>query len=361
MNITRAIFFVIITFVSRTLLGQVTITYSDMPSVNYIMIESLVLDTSLIKIDPALTGANYTWNYCNLYTDSQLVDTFVSVSSTLFAYQLYFNNAFIYPNYDASYARRGREIEFSQGGMGVSITDVYDYFKNDNSDYKQVGFGANINGIPASVQYDGIDYIYRFPMDYGNTDASDAAFVVQVPNLGTYGQIIHRENEVDGWGQITTPYDTYDAVRVRTLLEITDTVYLDQFMFGTKIPRPAEYIYNWFANGESIPVFTIRTRETGGSEAVTSVSFKDQLGGSAPCVSGLENLVEDNELLIFPNPVKDQFSFTQSVSDVVIYNSQGKVVYNKTGVTKEISTMNFEAGVYFIQTNEGSAKFVVSK
>ncbi|MBL4625008.1 MAG: hypothetical protein JKY42_07710, partial [Flavobacteriales bacterium] len=278
MKLLKIGFSFLLVFQTLQSFSQITITDADMSSVNDVVIESVVPLNSLDTIDPSLTGVNYTWDFCHLSIDNQRVDTFISVSSTPLTYQFYFNNAFLYPGYDASYAKRGQEINFNQAGIGVSITDVYDYFKNDASDYKQVGFGANINGIPASIQYDGIDYIYRFPMNYGNIDSSNAAFVVDVPTLGTYGQKIDRRNEVDGWGEITTPFGTYDALRVRTTLTITDTVYLTLANFGTTIPRPAEYVYTWLANGEGIPIMTVTTREIVGVETVTGASFKDVLG-----------------------------------------------------------------------------------
>ena len=96
----------------------------------------------------------------------------------------------------------------------------------------KVGFGANINGLPASVRYDTIETIFNFPLSYGNADSSRAYYLASVPSLGTYGQWI-RAYEVDGWGSLQTPFQTYDVIRIRTTIKQKDTLYVDQFQFGT--------------------------------------------------------------------------------------------------------------------------------
>jgi len=98
--------FVVALFLSNSMYAQISINSNDMPNVNDTFRVSLT--ANIQGNDPTLAGTNYTWNYASLIPVSQRIDTFYAVSSTPLAYQFYFNNIFLYPNYKASYALRGR-------------------------------------------------------------------------------------------------------------------------------------------------------------------------------------------------------------------------------------------------------------
>ena len=83
--------------------AQITITDVDMPSVNDTI--RLSLTNNIQSIDPALTGTNYSWNFSTLTPTTQRVDTFFAVSSTPFAYQLFFNNQFQYRDFSESWRK----------------------------------------------------------------------------------------------------------------------------------------------------------------------------------------------------------------------------------------------------------------
>jgi len=255
----------------------------------------------LNNIDFSLSDSNYNWDFSNLlYTDQDSVINY-AVSQTPFSYQLYFNNVFLYPDYLADYAQKEAEIDAMST---FQITERYGYFKNNNTSLEKVGFGAKINGVPTSVKYDTIDQLYFFPLSYQDQDSSRAYYLVTVPSLGTYGQWIRRTVEVDGWGSVSTPYNTYDVLRIKTVLKQRDTVYVDQFQYGTTFDQPDVYIYEWLAKGIGFPVFKAVVR--GGN--VMDAWYLDDLH------VGFDN-DEIDDLYITPNPVIDQLNI--NVSDQV--------------------------------------------
>jgi hypothetical protein len=158
--------FLVLSLLSVISFAQITITSSDMPSVNDTIRLSETFDIQ--SLDPVLTGANYSWNFTTLTPDAQRVDTFFSVSSTPLAYQFFFNNIILYPNHKASFALRGIDIGIPQ----VPITDVFNYVKNASSGYDNVGFGSNISGVPSSTQNIPVDREFEFPMNYNNNHIS---------------------------------------------------------------------------------------------------------------------------------------------------------------------------------------------
>ncbi len=313
--------------------AQITIQSSDLPQNGDSFFYSNVAD--LTSVDPTMTGTNYTWDYSSLIYSFQDTLEMVDVTATPLAYQLYFNNILLYPDHKADYAVVG--VDFDAFGQ-ITISERYDYFRNESSALKLTGFGANINGIPTSVKYDTIDQIYPLPMTYGTTDSTTAYYIMNIPTLGSYGQWIRRKVEVDGWGELTTPYQTYSqCLRVKTTLDQRDTLYIDQIGFGNNFDRPTETIYEWYADGISAPV--MKVIERGG--IVNEVKYQDEIHVGVEELSG-------SKINIYPVPASNFITISMRDFDYNIYSVNGKLM--KSGSSK--GTINIEelpVGIYFIK------------
>jgi hypothetical protein len=335
---------------NNLLFSQITITTNDMPLLNDTI--RLSIQNGVQGFDPSLTGAGYTWNFSALQADLQRVDEYQSVSSTPFAYQFYFNNQILYPNHKASYAVA------SPQGMGgfqqFQIEDVYNYFKNSSQQYIQAGFGATINGVPSSVQYIPVDVQYSFPLNYLNTDSSNSSWGLGIPGIGYLGQTFTRKDTVDGWGQLTTPFGTFNTLRVKSVINRIDTLNFNNF--GFKIPRPAETEYKWLAANGKVPILTLL--KTG---FIVNATYRDifrnvtQLG-----VGAHENL---SQLNVFPNPTSEFviIEFTSEIEskvEIAVLNILGEKiicssysVYN--GNNKILLPLNtLKSGLYILQISE---------
>lgn len=327
--------------------GQITVNQGDMPLEGNHYLQGVVADFT--GVDQSVTGANATWDYSNLVAISTDTVTTVSVSATPVAYQFFFNNIFIYPDHYSNYAVEAADID---GGGFVTLSDRYEYFKQDGTGHKLTGFGANINGVPTSVRYDNVDVIYDFPMTFGNVDSSFADYLITVPTFGTYGQDIYRKKEVDGWGSLTTPYGSFDCLRVKTTLNLTDTIYSDNFMFGTSFDRPEQVIYDWVTNGEGIPVLTMV--ENAGT--LSEVRFKS---ASWPVnVDEQENM----KLHLYPNPTIEKLVLTSQGQEAYsIIDSNGNLVQagSLEEGANELNVATLTSGIYLIVTSNGSGTFVV--
>lgn len=104
--------------------AQITITDNDMPLVNDIY--KINITSDLQGNDPTLTGTNYLWDYSQLTTETQRIDTLVVVSSLPIVFQYFFNNSFMFPNHKADYGVKGQNMNIQT----VTITDVYNFYKN---------------------------------------------------------------------------------------------------------------------------------------------------------------------------------------------------------------------------------------
>ncbi len=234
------------------LLGQITIGQADMPSAGDTMRFHTTLPDGL---DLEQTGPGVVWDYGQLEPLLPGADTAVLVSSTPFLYQFFFNNPVLYPAHAASYAVKGTDLNL----QGITLENVFEYFKNGPTGFHNVGFGATINGLPASVRRIPVDQVYLFPMEFGDDHVSFSAFEIEVPTLGFFGQTQTRTNQVDGWGTLYLPADTFDVLRVRSVLDRWDTVFVDQLGLGFAFDEPQTIEYKWIAQGMDIPVLTVTT------------------------------------------------------------------------------------------------------
>ena len=288
--ISAKLFFVIFC----VLQGSSQIIY---PIANYSSVGDIAYRSNFnpdLNLDFYDAGPNFNWDFSSILYSGQ--DSLVNseVNQTPFAYQLFFNNIFLYPNHVANFAQKGLDID---AVPNLQITDRFDYFRTSSSSLKKVGFGANINGLPASVRYDTIETIFNFPLSYGDADSSRAYYLASLPSLGAYGQWIRREYEVDGWGSLQTPFQTYDVIRVRTTIKQRDTLYVDQFQFGTTFDQPDITLLQWFSLNEGFPVL--------------EVSFQGGFPIQSWYLDQLHVGVNDKEtdITCYPNPTTDRVSF----------------------------------------------------
>lgn len=318
---------------------QITITQADMPSAG----DTVRFRTTTTTANAATTGAGHTWDFSSLVAGAAVADTTVSVGSTPLAYQLFFNNSLLYPEHKANFAMRGPSI----GMQGVSLTNLFDYYKNNSAGYRNVGFGANLNGLPTSTQRNPVDWIYRFPMNYGNTDSSFSHFQVSVPTLGFYGQDQMRRNEVDGWGTLILPTDTFEVLRVKSRLARTDTIYINQLSMGFAVPEPETIEYKWIAQGMKEPVLQINT--SGGVNTLVRFYYHP-----VDISTGVAATTAREGLRTWPNPAASLLHVEGAgTSALLMLGADGRVVRtlpaSAPGAARSVDVGGLAPGTYVLR------------
>ncbi|MBI5220016.1 MAG: T9SS type A sorting domain-containing protein [Bacteroidia bacterium] len=332
-------------------IAQITIDNNDMPVPNDTF--RLSLTNNLQGIDPALTGQNYTWDFTALTPNSQTIDTFFSVLSSYIpvAYNLVFNNP-LDQAHKATVATRS--FVTTNPVPQVQISETYDFFKVAGSGYTKVGQGAKINGLPAPMKYDVPEIFYTFPVQYGHIDSSASAYGLSVPGMGYYGQFIKRVNTVDGYGSLTTPYGTFDAMRIKSVIYTSDTIYLDTISHGFLINRPTETQYIWLGDNQGDPLLLVSKTNNN-----TNVRYKDHF--VATDVSN--NLIRNREIRIIPNPVKESFTVFSDIpySKIEILDITGKLITTQKNKTGEINISTLTEGLYFIKIYDNNNILLATK
>ncbi|HYG51232.1 MAG TPA: T9SS type A sorting domain-containing protein [Flavobacteriales bacterium] len=336
---------------------QITITDADLPTVNDTFRLSTAIDSW--STDPTPTGTNFFWDYSFLVAGGQDLDTCVSVSSTPFAYQFFFNNAFVYPDWKASYAVAGQGFNVS---TIMTVSDVYDYFKVQSSKWENVGFGANINGVPTSIRKNPIELKCNLPLDYNDTYSNYSSFVINVPGVGEYRQKMWKDAIVDGWGKVGLPIDTFDVLRLKIIVDITDSIYIESFGISYENPRPTEIQYHYMALGQDVPVLQVNATTTG---TVSQFIYKD-VPHTFPGVK--ENT--QPSFIIFPNPASNNVTIRCEtlIEQLDVCDLSGRTVYTSTiDANNAIIPVNssWDKGIYFVRlvTDKGisTEKLVIEK
>jgi hypothetical protein len=298
----------IITLLSLTVLislqinAQIVITSGDMPVPGDTIRKSNTVILDGINYEQA--GPDQTWMFDQLTVMTQQIDTFVNVSETPSVYQFFFNNQFIYPDYKATVAQKLGEFTAIPT---VTLTDSYLFIKNSNADIREVGYGVTLAGVPLPIQFQQIDTIYRFPLEYGDIDSAHAHFEIDVPNLGFLMISRFRRNTVDGWGTLTTPYGEFQTLRVKTEIEEYDSIYSDSL--GVGIPVTRNIIeYKWLANGYHEPILLVSAEGP-----LVSASYIDSVRYDLLAVPEVDQ--QKFEFSLYPNPCKDYLSVSYELPE----------------------------------------------
>jgi hypothetical protein len=331
--------------------AQITINQNDMPQEGDTIRLSRGANAALINYEE--TGNDFSWDFSMLIPFSQTVDTFVSVSETPWIYQLVFLTS-------ANLAQKINGFDFIPG---YDITDSYEFYKNSSSDYRDVGVGITINGAPIPNKFDSPDIIYRFPLDLGSVDSSTSSYEMSIPSLGYSSGWKKRVNYIDGWGTLTTPYGTFETIRVKSDVIQHDSIYIDSLGIGFPIHRVFTE-YKWLGNGFGQPLCTVI--DDGIAPTITYIDSVRYL-----FIGVDENQIAKSGFRVYPNPATEQFSIdldnedTQNVS-VSLYNTEGIKVADlsygmkragNTKLTFGIAQLDMKKGLYFVVVRVGDKSY----
>ena len=333
---------------SSQLMAQITINASDMASPDDTVLVGVSTQTNLV--DYNTTGANQTWDFSYLTANSERIDTFYNVSSASALYQLSFNN-FLTPDYKADYYNKllNGNLPAIPGGI-VTLDKPVFFTKNSSSKSEIVGMGVEVNGIEVPTKADTIDMIYQFPMNFNDSWTSRSYLYMDMnPAFNAiFKRHQLRQSTVDGWGSITTPFGTFDVLRVKSTITYTDSIYFD-LGFGAQwspVPTPQDIEYTWWSNGNKIPLLKVVER----NGAANVIEFR-----GVENYNGVDKVLNDeHQVKIYPNPATNNLTVDLSKynnAQISIIDITGKVVLN-TNTTKSTNVFdvsNLNKGVYFVK------------
>lgn len=276
------------------------ITRADMPVATDTLRQSMAAPILPSSVPPLTQrGANQTWNYSTLVPTSQNVARFTAVPNQPL-YTFTFNSVLSGSNRATVAAPQTIPLP---PGITLPITDPYQFYNASAADFRSVGYGASLSGTAVPITYANAaqqDVVYRFPLSYASTpDSSNSFFSISVPGTGYLSQRRKRVNRVDAWGSLTTPFGTFQTIRVVTRIEDQDSISAMGVNQGITLPVMREY--KWLAVGQHIPLLTITTMRVANQEVVASVEYRDIYRRLS--VLSTTTQLPETALSVYPNPV----------------------------------------------------------
>jgi hypothetical protein len=320
--------------------------------------------------DVTLTGAAYTWDFSDLTATSQVLKDYRSLAGAPTFIQIVYGN-FAAAKYQASYSIESTTLPVAQisSFLPVSIENIFQYSKRSDDSLTSLGFSMTVNGTDIPFKSDTIETRYDFPLAFGNTHFSRGYTLIDFNPIldAVWNQHRTRTTTVDGYGSITTPYGTFDVLRIKHDITETDSIYYTFPFIGATwvpIPIPASHEYEWWANGEKEPILRITTSELGGNENITAIEYRDNFNAA---LAGIEE--ESLNFLIYPNPVSNELTIqgTENVNSFQVIDAKGSVVYSKVINAEnqlKIDVSSFAPGTYqivFMTNTQTSVKTFVKK
>lgn len=265
--------------------------------------------------DFSVTGANSTWDF-----SSNLED----VRQDLYEYKDIKNVSWTYAAL-LGFDLYGLKLFDTIGIALFEFHNVYDFYKNESNQFKAVGRAFTYQGLPISALYTDDDEIYQFPLEYEDIDLSTFSVSLTIPSLAGYSQYGTRKNEVDGWGNVITPYGNISCLRIKTTVIQTDSLVLEN------VPIPLKFStttvsYKWLSIDERIPVLEVSGNLVNDVFAPTTIRFRDNY----------DETIVDPLLPIIDFSASD---LTPAIGDTVLLfqNTENAISYNWT-----ISPNNFD-------------------
>ena len=354
-------------FVVSHLNSQITLTNTDFATGGDTVRMSQATDAS---IDYSSTGAGYSWDFSNLIPTNQIVKDFRSMSTAPVFVQFLFG-PFAPSKYQASYYIESTALAIAQltSFLPVSIDNLYGFSKRSADSLTSVGYSMDVSGNDVPFQSDTIETRYDFPLDFGNTHFSRGYTLIDFNPIldAVWNQHRTRTTTVDGYGSITTPYGTFDALRIKHDITETDSIYYTFPFIGATwvpIPMPASHEYEWWTNGQKEPILRITTNEFGGNETITAIEYRDNFDAA---LAGIEE--ESLNFSIYPNPASNELVIdgTENVNSIQVIDVKGSVVYSKV-INEEnqlkVDVSSFAPGTYqivFTTDTQTSLKTFVKK
>jgi hypothetical protein len=198
------------------------------------------------------------------------------------------------------------------------------------------------------MKYDTPEDYYIFPLNYNDEFSSVSYTSADIPTFGYYGQTIDRYTIVDGWGTLILPTGSFNVLRIKTTLNVTDTVYLENYSTGFSIPRPETIEYKWFASNGKIPQLTVEK-----SVANTKATYQDPYIPT----SRKEVPTTDFDISLLHNPSIRKIdliisSIDHKKVDIEVLSISGSLIYSEQFVAHEktaYSSPNLKPGLYVVK------------
>jgi len=315
----KTLLFISFAFVAMTPANaQITITSSDVASPLKTVLQR---NDTMPTISIGNSGPAQTWNLSALNTHT---------TDTMY---------FTYPSWTtggAQFPSSNLAIKMKQQGQ-----DAHMFAINNSSSLTALGYNVNLdlNGTfyNVTVRNTPAEAVMNYPATYNSTFTSNyvsqgSFFFGQDPGIGfTIDSIrlvstVNKTVTCDGWGSVTTPLGTNNALRTEVLTRNTDVISAYNALFGgwfeLQTTQDSTKKYEWWANGIGFTLASVTV------DWVTEIPTEVVWLPSLPSV-GVNEYTSNFEANAYPNPAQNTLTIATKASEansIQIFDTTGRLV-----------------------------------
>jgi hypothetical protein len=323
--------------------SQITITENDVIDVSDVLEQGI--DTSGTFIHP-LSGSDMEWDFSAL--DEHLSETLAIGAAQWFDGSSEFPDANI-----ATMDDDGNEIFIRKNSDALDLLGLYgDVFGSGDDEAVYFDPQNRIVSFPSTM---GTSYTNTFSFSFVNYDIDNTdSVLIDITN--------EQNSEIDGWGEITTPFGTFDVIR--QVVQEIQTTEVEAYLFGNVV----------FTNEEKDTTYTARYWSNDPSTGFPVVEYDfnmldNSIQGSITWLKSSPVTAVGNEAIdlieLYPNPAIDQVTLTntQKGQIIVVFDIVGNQIMTNDA-NSDISTFSvavLKAGTYFVKVINREGDFLTSK
>lgn len=251
----------------------------------------------------------------------------------------------------------------SNFAMFLPKDSTYVFFKREPSMLSVAGLFLELDTLGTlPLQVEGNETIAELPMFYTDqwNSSSYVDYKFEIPNLfidsARYKVTTEINANIDAWGKLIIPSDTFNVLRVHEMRTIYDSVWVKYAVFGWRkvdsliTSRDIEKYLWWsdkYENGYSICEMTMSPL----SGTVEEVSYLKRY----PYLSEKETVSRTTVINVYPNPAKENISFSNYQSQELIlkiYSYSGEQIITRQLNGKSENTLNISklaSGIYIYE------------
>jgi hypothetical protein len=350
------IFSVVFSFAfTGSLFAQITLSGNDFAGANDTIRISQTMDP---VIDYTLTGPNFTWDFSGLTPTSQYLKYFQPISNSTILVEAEYGFAAA-TEYKATYFLESRDIPIDQLNqfLPAELSDLNQFSRKTADSITALGYSLSVNGQALPFKSDTIETVYKFPTNFEDTFSTRGYTYIDLNPVTDFKlkQYRQRTSVVDGFGTLTTPFGTFEVLRIKSVINELDSVYQTFFGGGTwnVLPQTVITEYEWWAQGKEDAMLKIVAVENNGNSQIRSIEYQD-------VYLGLDASIEEKELAVSlsPNPANNTLTLSSDfpLEKVSISTLNGSKIFSQelnSTFSKSLDISALNSGIYFVKISSG--------
>ena len=352
----KLFFFSIFLGFASSNLAQITIQVNDFATAEDTVRMSLA---NPISLDLQNTGPNAIWDFSQLSAQSQSLINYNPIGFGSILIIATYGPIASTP-YKATYFNLTDDLPIDQFSafLPIELSNLSLYTRRTSAQINSIGYAIDVAGQGVPFKSDTIETRYELPLNFNDVYTSRGYTYIDLNPAADIKFIQHRQRNsvVDGWGSITTPLGTFDALRIRHDITENDSIYQTFFGAGTWIAPPSFTTteYEWWTTGKKECLVRATIGGFGQNGGAATIEYQDVYLGLDAGLSEAKISVD-----IYPNPAFEWCFFRSSIPfdyiEVLDLNGQTVFTHENAALQGYFDISELPTGTYTlsIHTSNG--------